>query len=152
MKGSEFVLYYVHLLDYKYHKINLNRVRSYIDSPDQITNRRTTINPINKTDNKCFQYGVTLALNYEKIGKYPERITKIKPFINKYNWEKINFPLEKNDWKKFEKNNVKISLIILYAKKEKIYILLMFQKMIPKWRRMALSLVNRLSAFNFEEK
>ena len=28
------------------------------------------------------------------------RITKIKPFINKCNWEGIN---EKGDWKKFEK-------------------------------------------------
>ena len=51
----------------------------------------------------------------------PQRITKIKPFINKYNWEGINFPSERNDWKKFEKNNVTIALNVLYAKKEKIY-------------------------------
>ena len=51
----------------------------------------------------------------------PQRITKIKPFINKYNWEGINFPSEKDDWKKFEKNNVTIALNVLYAKKEKIY-------------------------------
>ena len=36
--------------------------------------------------------------------------------------EKINFPLEKNDWKKFEKNIIKIALNdFLYAKKETIY-------------------------------
>ena len=29
-----------------------------------------------------------------------QRITKITPFINKYNWEEINFPSEKSDWKK----------------------------------------------------
>ena len=46
---------------------------------------------------------------------------KIKPFINKYNWEGINFPSEKDDWKKFEKNNVTIALNVLHAKKEKIY-------------------------------
>ena len=50
-----------------------------------------------------------------------QRITKIKPFINKYNWEGINFPTEKDDWKKIEKNNVTIALNILYTKKEKIY-------------------------------
>ena len=31
------------------------------------------------------------------------------------------FPSEKDDWKKFEKNNVTIALNVLYAKKEKIY-------------------------------
>ena len=43
-----------------------------------------------------FQYAVTVVLNREKIGKSPER-TKIKPFINKYNWERINVSLEKDD-------------------------------------------------------
>ena len=33
--------------------------------------------------------------------KSPERITKIKPFINKYKWEGISFPSEKDYWKKF---------------------------------------------------
>ena len=45
--------------------------------------KKGTINSINKKDNKCFQYAVTVALNYEEIGKHPERITQIKPFINK---------------------------------------------------------------------
>ena len=30
-------------------------------------------------------------LNHEEIGKNPERITKIKLFINKCKWEVINF-------------------------------------------------------------
>ena len=47
-------------------------------------------------------------------------ITKIKTFINKYNWKKINFPSERHDWKISEKNNVTSTLIILYGKKEKI--------------------------------
>ena len=54
-------------------------------------------------------------------------MTKIKPFINEYNWEEINFPSEKDDWKKFEKNNITITLNVLYAKKN--YILLIFQNM-----------------------
>ena len=45
-----------------------------------------------------------------------------KTFINRYNWEGINFPSEKEDWKKFEKKNC---LNALYAKKRK-YILPMF--------------------------
>ena len=94
MKGSEFVLDYVHLMYYKCHKINPNRGGSY---PDWIKNKKVTINPINKKDNKCFQCAITVPLNYEEITKDPKRITKIKPFINKHNWEGIHFPAEKDD-------------------------------------------------------
>ena len=126
MKGSEFFFNYVQLLFYKCHKINLNRGVSYIDSPDWTKNKKVTINLINQKDNKCFQYAVTATSNHKEIGKNPERIIKIKPLINKYKWEEINFPLEKGDWKYVIKNNVKTAINILYAKKEK-YILLMFQ-------------------------
>ena len=74
---------------------------------------------------------------------------KSKFFINNYNWKRINFSSEKNVWKKLEKNNWAIDLHVLYAKEEKIYILLMFQNINisvvkkcfndSKWRRMALS-------------
>ena len=30
------------------------------------------------TDNKCFQYATTLALNFNNIDKHPQRISKIK--------------------------------------------------------------------------
>ena len=78
------------------------------------------MNPITKKD-KCFQYTVTVALNHEEIKKDLQEITKIKTFVNKYNWKGTNFPSEKKDWEKFEKNNVTITLNVLYAKKEKIY-------------------------------
>ena len=61
-------------------------------------------------------YAVTVTLNYEEIKKDPKRITKIKPFMKKY-----NYPSEKDDWKTFDKNDVTIALNFLYAKKEKIY-------------------------------
>ena len=88
--------------------------------------KKATINPINNKDNKCFQYAVTVALHYEETKKDLQRITKIKPFINEYNWGGVNFPLEKDDWKHLEENNVTIVLNVLYAKNEK-YILLTFQ-------------------------
>ena len=65
MKGSDFVFDCFQFLYYKCHKINLNQVGSYIDTPDWIKNKKAPINPINKKDNKCFQYAVTVALNYE---------------------------------------------------------------------------------------
>ena len=76
---------------YKCHKINPNRGESYVDFPDWIKQN------------------------------YLQRITKIKPFINKYHWEKIDFPSDKGDWNKFEKSNRTISGNVLYGKKEKIY-------------------------------
>ena len=57
-------------------------------------------------------------LNYEEIGKHAERITKIKHFINKYKCKGINFPSQKDNWKKIEKNNVAIPLNTLYVKKD----------------------------------
>ena len=55
------------------------------------------------------------ALDHKNIGKNPQRISKIKPFITKYNWEGIEFPAGPKDWKKFEKNNETITLKILHA-------------------------------------
>ena len=46
-------------------KYSLNRSGSYIDSPYPIKSKKATINPINEKDNKCFQYAVTVASNYE---------------------------------------------------------------------------------------
>ena len=93
IKGSEFVFNYVHLLYYKCHKINQNPGGSYIDSPDWIKNKKVTINLVNKKDNTSFQYAITVELNDKEIKKDTQRITKIKPFINKYELEGINFPL-----------------------------------------------------------
>ena len=61
-----------------------------------------------------FQYAVTLALNLDKIKKDPQRISKIKPFIDQYNWKDIDFPATRKDWRKLELNN-EIALNILYV-------------------------------------
>ena len=53
-------------------------------------------------------------MDYEEIKKDPQRITKIKPFKNKYNWEGIKYPSKKDDWKKFEKNILYIFSNVLY--------------------------------------
>ena len=78
---SKFVFENVELLHYKLHKISLNRGGSYVDSPEWLKNKKATINPKNN-DEKCFQYALTVALNYQNIKNNPERITKIKPSTN----------------------------------------------------------------------
>ena len=46
--------------------------------------------------------------------------TKIKAFIYKYKWEGIIYLSEKDDWKKFEKNNLTIAVNVLNVKIEKL--------------------------------
>ena len=70
--------------------------------------KKQTIPPINKKDIKSFKYAVTVALTHEQIGKHCERMKKIKSFMNKYNSKEINFLSEKDDWEKFQENNVTI--------------------------------------------
>ena len=41
------------------------------------------INKKNSDDN-CFQYAIAIALNHEKTKRDPQRITKIRPFIDQY--------------------------------------------------------------------
>ena len=94
-------------------KISISRGGSHIDSPKWLKNKKSTINPKNN-DYKCFQYAVTLALNYDKIDRKPQRISKIKTFIKEYNWKDIDFPSTSKDWKKFELNN-EVALNILYV-------------------------------------
>ena len=43
-----------------------------------------------------------------------QRIVKIKPFIDQYSWNEIDFPSHKNDCKKYESNNKSIAPNILY--------------------------------------
>ena len=111
MRGSEFIFDSVDLLCCNLQKISLNRKgSSYIYSPRWLENTKTT-NPKNNNNN-CFQYALTLALNYQ-IKKGLQRISKIKPFINQYNWKEVDFPSKQKDWKKFELNNESVALNIL---------------------------------------
>ena len=72
MKGSEFAFDYVHLLFNNCHKTNPNHCGSSIDFPDWIKNKKATIIPVNKRDNKCFEYPVTVTLIHQEIGKNAE--------------------------------------------------------------------------------
>ena len=51
---------------------------------------------------------------------HPERVSNIKPFINKYRWKVINYPSKIDDWKT-EKNNRTIALNILDIKEKEIF-------------------------------
>ena len=102
MRRSEFIFDNVDLLYYDLNKVSLSRVWSYIDSLEWLKNKKSTINP-KISDGKCFEYALTVLLNHEQIKKDPQRISKIKPFIDQHYWKEIDFPSK--DRKKFDSNN-----------------------------------------------
>ena len=62
MKKSNFTFDSVGVLYYKLHKTIFDKGRSYIDSPEWLKNKKATLNPKNKKDDKCFPYAITLTL------------------------------------------------------------------------------------------
>ena len=76
-EGSFFKLESVDRLDYKLHKIKSWREGSYIKSPEWIRNKTKAINPKNEDDDNCFQYALTVALNYQNIEKALKECRKL---------------------------------------------------------------------------
>ena len=114
MRGSDFVFNGINYFYYDFNRVSISKGGSYIESPIGLKDKKSTINQKNN-DNRCLQYATTLALNFNKINKDPQRISKIKPFIENYNWNDINFPAAKKDWNRFEVNNKNVALNILYV-------------------------------------
>ena len=105
----------VDMLGIHFRDIKLKRGKSFIESPKWLADKKVTINPKNTKDNKCFQHAITVALNHKIISKNPQRISKIRPHINKYNWKDIDFLAGTDEYKKFERNNNNIALNFLYV-------------------------------------
>ena len=103
-RGSEFTHESVASLYYYFQKIDIRRRESDIASPYWLANKGATINPKNKNDNKCFQYAITIALNYNKILKnYLKEIEKIKR-------SDTDFSSYQRDQEEFEQNNTSVAL------------------------------------------
>ena len=94
---------------------------SYIDLPKELKNKNAIINMKNKDNDKCFLWCVLRALNPKD--RDAERIDKdLKSKENTLNMEGIDYPVNLKDIKRFEKQNLDISISVLgYSKDEKIY-------------------------------
>ena len=79
---------------------------------------KTKKEPITNEDN-CFQNALNDSLDYQRIKKHPQKVPKLKPYINQYNWKGKKFSSDKEDWKKFEQNNKEIALNILFVRHNK---------------------------------
>ena len=62
-----------------------------------------------------FQNALNDLLDYQRIKKDPQEISKPKPYINQYNWKDIKFPSDKEDWKELDQSNKEIALNILFV-------------------------------------
>ena len=76
MRGSDFIFDLAQLMYYKCHKVSFRYSGSYIDSPEWIKKKKSIIK-LDYEDFSCFQYTVTVELNYEEIESYPERVSNI---------------------------------------------------------------------------
>ena len=72
---SSFVYESVEECNIHFHKIDLRRGASFIDTPDWLKPKKATINPQNNDDVYCFMYAVTIALYNKELGKNPGRIS-----------------------------------------------------------------------------
>ena len=54
--------------------------------------KEAIINNNNNNNNNDFQNALNDALDYQTMEKDPQRLSKLKPYIIKYNWEGIDFP------------------------------------------------------------
>ena len=97
LKGSDFIFSSVELMYYKCYKVIFKHGGSFIDSPDWKKKKKATINPKNTDDKYNNHYKATVALNYEVIESHPERVSNVKPFLNKYDWKGIYHPSKIDD-------------------------------------------------------
>ena len=89
MEGSSFVFDYVNYLDINFQTIDFIRGSSYVKSHLWMSKKKATINPKNdaKDDANCFQHALIISSHHQELNNHPERISKLKPFINNYNWK-----------------------------------------------------------------
>ena len=111
-EGSNFVFESVEESIIHFHKIDLRRGSSYIESPEWLNHRKATINPQNKNNIYCFMYAIAISLFHEALGKNPGRISKkLIEYTNLFNWHEIEFPASYDDYITFERLNPMVHIL-----------------------------------------
>ena len=89
----------------------------FIELPKWLKSKKTVINPQNK-DEEFFKWAVIAALHHEEIKKDYQRISKLRPYENQYNWKVLEFPVSIKKIDKFGKNNPGIAVNVFFSKKK----------------------------------
>ena len=109
---SSYAFESVEELSIRFHKIDLRRGSSYVPIPDWLEAKKATINPKNKNDNFCFAYAAAIAIYHKNLNRISNKLIE---YVEKLDWNGIDFPASTPDYKRFEKNNEDIALNILYV-------------------------------------
>ena len=84
----------------------------HVKIPNCLKCKNATINPEN-IDNTCFQYFFTLTPHYKEIKNNAERVSSIKPFIDLYFWDCLNYPtVINNNCSLFERKNLEMAVVV----------------------------------------
>ena len=115
IKGNDFAFESVDLLDYKLHRVRLNRAGSYIKSLKWLEIKKATTNPKiddyddddddDDDDDECLQWSIISTLNYNDIMK-----NEFENIFKKIKHEDKDSSLHKRDWENFERNNESVAL------------------------------------------
>ena len=105
-ESSSFVYESVEECNLHFHKVDLRRGASYIESPPWLQHKKATINPENSNNTYCFMHAIAVSLFHEVLGKNPGRISKrLIDIVNVFNWHEIDLPTKYDDYIIFERLN-----------------------------------------------
>jgi len=117
--GSGWALESIEQLEINIVKYTPLKGSSYIELPYAIRSKHACVNVKNK-DDECFRYAVLSAIFPVDRNHKPNDVKHYKPHFNKLNWDGIEYPVEIDKIKKFEKQNPKygINVFLLENKNE----------------------------------
>ena len=117
MPESGFTLDKIMHLYINFHRLALTRSSFYSELPGWIQNKHVVLNSQNE-DKGCFKWTVIAALHEEEIKKLHQRMSKLEPYENQYNWEGLEFPVLIKMIDKLEKNNPDTAGNMLFSNKK----------------------------------
>ena len=123
-ESSSFVYESVEECNIHFHKIDLRRGASFIDTPEWLKHKKVTINPQNENYVYCFMDAATIAFYDRDLGKNRGRISKkLDILVHGFNWNDIDFPASYKDYTTFERLNSNVTLnVCMCLLKKKIYV------------------------------
>ena len=99
-------------IDYLDVTISISRAGGcYAPIPEEVSNIQAAINPLNN-DNRCFVWEAISALHHNEIPRNKGPISRLKPYLFKYNWSDLDYPTSYSSIKAWEvSNRIRVNII-----------------------------------------
>jgi hypothetical protein len=112
--GSGFIFRWFDSFRFKSQQFKLSTGRSFIELPSEIYNTKACVNPINKDDDKCFEWCILFHWFYNKYKNYqqPSNIKNYHKHLSELKRpENVNFPVTEENISQYEElNNIQINV------------------------------------------